>query len=41
MKLKSDAKILALGSKNDLSNLMNFNTNSGNFKNLLFDGLLL
>ena len=44
MTLKSDAKFqekLALGSKNDMCNLVNFNASSGKSENLDFDGLLL
>ena len=44
MTLKSDAKTqenLALGSKNDMTNLENFNASSGKSKNLHFAVLLL
>ena len=44
MTLKSDAKFeekLALGSKNDMRNLVNFNASSGKSENLYFDVLLL
>ena len=44
MTLKSDAKFeekLALGSKNDIRNFMNFNLSSGKSANLHFDVLLL
>ena len=44
MTLKSDAKFeekLALGSKNDMKNLVNFNASSGKSGNLHFDVLLL
>ena len=44
MTLKSDAKFeekMTLGSKNNVKNLMNFNTSSGKFENLHFDVLLL
>ena len=44
MTLTSDAKFeekLALGSKNGMRNLMNFNACSGKSENLLFDVLLL
>ena len=44
MTLKSDAKFeekLALGSKNDMKNLVNFNASSGKYANVLFDVLLL
>ena len=44
MKLKSNAKFeekLALGSKNDMRNLVNFNASSGKSGNLHFDLLLL
>ena len=44
MTLKSDAKfeeILTFGSKNDISNLVNFNASSGQSDNLHFDVLLL
>ena len=44
MTLKSDGKFeekLTLGPKNDLRNLVNFNTSSGKSKNLHFDELLL
>ena len=44
MTLKSDAKFeekLALGSKNDMKNLVNFNASSGKFGNLHFAVLLL
>ena len=44
MTLKSDAKfeeILTFGSKNDISNLVNFNASSGKSDNLHFDVLLL
>ena len=44
MTLKSDAKFeekLALGSKNDMRNLVNFNVSSGKSENLYFDVLLL
>ena len=44
MTVKSDAKfeeILTFGSKNDISNLVNFNASSGKSDNLHFDVLLL
>ena len=44
MTLKSDAKFeekMALGSKNDMRNLVNFNVSSGKSKKLHFDVLLL
>ena len=44
MTLKSDAKYeekLTLGSKNNMTNLVNFNASSGKSENLHFDGLLL
>ena len=44
MTLKSDAKFeekLALGSKNDMRNLINFNASSGKSGNLHFDVILL
>ena len=44
MTLKSDAKFeekLTLGSKNNLTNLVNFNAISGKSENLHFDVLLL
>ena len=44
MILKSDAKFeekLALVSKNDITNLVNFNVSSGKSENLHFDVLLL
>ena len=44
MTLKSDAKFeekLTLGSKNDMSNLVNYNTSSGKFESLHFDVLIL
>ena len=44
MTVESDAKFeekLALGFKNDMSNLVNFNAISGKSENLLFDVLLL
>ena len=44
MTLKSDTKLqekLALGSKNDMTNLANFNASNGKSKNLHFDVLLL
>ena len=44
MTLKSDAKfeeILTFRSKNDISNLVNFNASSGKSDNLHFDVLLL
>ena len=44
MTLKSDAKFeekLALGSKNDMRNLVNFNASSGKSENLYFHVLLL
>ena len=44
MALESDAKFeqkLALGSKNDMTNLVNFNASSGKSENLHFDVLLL
>ena len=44
MTLMSDRKFeekLALGSKNDMTNLVNFNTSSGKAENLHFDVLLL
>ena len=43
MTLKSDAKFeekLALGSKNDMRNLVNFNVASGKSESLHFDELL-
>ena len=43
MTLKSDAKFdkkLTLGFKNDMKNLVNFNSSSGKSENLNFDGLL-
>ena len=43
MTLKSDAKFeetLTFGSKNDISNLVNFNASSGKSDNLHFDVLL-
>ena len=42
--MKSDAKSeekLTLGSKNDMRNLINFNTSSGKSENLHFDVVLL
>ena len=42
--MKNDAKFeekLALGSKNDMTNLVNFNASSGSSDNLHFDVLLL
>ena len=44
MTVQSDAKFeekLALGFKNDMKNLVNFNANSGKSENLHFDALLL
>ena len=44
MTLKNDANFeekLTLGSKYDMSNLVNFNASSGKPENLLFDVLLL
>ena len=44
MTLKSDAKFeekLALGSKNDMTNFVNFNATSDKSENLHFDMLLL
>ena len=44
MTLESDAKFeekLALGFKNDMTNLVNFNVSSGKSENLHFDVLLL
>ena len=44
MTLMSDAKFeekFALGSKNDMTNLVNFNMNSGKSENLHFNVLLL
>ena len=44
MTLKSDAKFeekMALGSKNDMRNLVNFNTGNDKSENLYFDVLLL
>ena len=44
MTLESDAKFeekLALGFKNDMTNLVNFNASSGKSENLHFDVLLL
>ena len=44
MTLESDAKFeekLALGFKNDMTNLVNFNANSGKSENLHFDVLIL
>ena len=44
MTMKSDAKSeekLTLGSKNDMRNLINFNTSSGKSENLHFDVVLL
>ena len=44
MRLESDAKFeekLALGFKNDVTNLVNFNAISGKSENLHFDVLLL
>ena len=44
MTRKNEAKFeekLALGSKNDMRNLVNFNANSGKSENLHFDVLLL
>ena len=44
MTLESDAKFekkLALGFKNDMTNLVNFNVNSGKSKNLHFHVLIL
>ena len=44
MTLMSDAKFeekLALGSKNDMTNLVNFNMSSGKSENLDFNVLLL
>ena len=43
MTLNNDAKFekkLALDSKNDMKNMVNFNANSGKSENLHFDGLL-
>ena len=44
MTMESDAKFeekLALGFKNDMTNLVNFNVSSGKSENLHFDVLLL
>ena len=44
MTVENDAKFqekLALGFKNDMANLVNFNANSGKSENLYFDVLLL
>ena len=44
MRVESDAKFeekLALGFKNDMTNLVNFNGSSGKSENLHFDVLLL
>ena len=44
MTVMSNAKFeekLALGSKNDMTNLVNFNMSSGKFENLHFNVLLL
>ena len=44
MAMKSDARFeekLTLGSKNDISNLVNFNASSGQSENLHFDVLHL
>ena len=44
MTVESDAKFeekLALGFKNDMTNLVNFNASSGKSENLHFDVLLL
>ena len=44
MTVESDAKFeekLALGFKNDMTNLVNFNVNSGKSENLHFDALLM
>ena len=44
MEVKGDAKSeekLALGSKNDMRNFVNFKASSGKSENLLFDVLLL
>ena len=44
MTLKSDGKFeekLAYGSKNDMTNLVNFNASSGKSEHLQFDVLLL
>ena len=44
MTVESDAKFeekLALGFKNDMKNLVNFNANTGKSENLHFDALLL
>ena len=44
MTLKRDAKVkekLTLGSKNDMTNLMNLNASSGKSENLHFDVLVL
>ena len=44
MTMMSNAKFeekLALGSKNDMTNLVNFNMSSGKFENLHFNVLLL
>ena len=44
MTLKSDAKFeekLALGSKTDMTNLVNFNATSGKSENMNFDVLVL
>ena len=44
MTVQKDAKFeekLALGFKNDMKNLVNFNANSGKSENLHFDALLL
>ena len=44
MTVMSNAKFeekLALGSKNDMTNLVNFNMSSGKFENFHFDEVLL
>ena len=44
MRVENDAKFeekLALGFKNDMTNLVNFNANSGKPENLHFDGIFL
>ena len=44
MRVESDVKFeekLALGFKNDMMNLVNFNASSGKFENLHFEVLLL
>ena len=40
MTLKGDEEKLALDSKNDIKNLVNFNVSSGRSENLNFDVLL-